>query len=395
MPGKEIDTLEGTMSGRRLYVVYGMGRDSVGLVGAITAPIAKSAGNILDLRQDVLHGMFTIFMVVDLSESKLRKEDFVSMVGNISEQTGLSLSVDTYSPVPRDFDKKNLLMILVGVDREGIIATIAELLGKYKINIEFAKTVAREGVFLMELLTDVSNCTIPFDNLTVVLRQNMDAMKIKTIFQPHDVFNKKKRIVLFDITKSFIDKAVMDEIGAQTGVSRELLLKLYSPVKPFDSLQAAASRLESLPYEIVNTIVEKTEVTLETVELFQTLKILGYKIVLVSTAFTFFTDFLKRKLDLDYAYGAPLGIDDDTKTFVGEFHQGNSGCTMETIIADLAQKESVSREDITVICDADFGAAPGIKAVFDMGTIIEYVNKRIITKDNLAGVLGSFGIPVL
>jgi hypothetical protein len=44
------------MARQRLYVVWGTGPDAVGLVGRITNPVAAAGGNIVDFRQDVLHG---------------------------------------------------------------------------------------------------------------------------------------------------------------------------------------------------------------------------------------------------------------------------------------------------------------------------------------------------
>jgi len=53
-----------------------------------------AGGNIVDLRQDVLHGLFTIMLVVDLAGTEIRIEDFTGMVRQIGEDTGLELSVD-------------------------------------------------------------------------------------------------------------------------------------------------------------------------------------------------------------------------------------------------------------------------------------------------------------
>ncbi|MEJ2053763.1 MAG: ACT domain-containing protein, partial [Calditrichaceae bacterium] len=64
------------MSRQRLYIVHGMGNDAVGLVGGITEPIASAGGNIVDLRQDVLHGLFTIYLVVDLTDCEIRIDAF-------------------------------------------------------------------------------------------------------------------------------------------------------------------------------------------------------------------------------------------------------------------------------------------------------------------------------
>ncbi|MHB8866704.1 MAG: ACT domain-containing protein, partial [Pirellulaceae bacterium] len=169
------------MTRQRLYVVYGLGSDAVGLVGSITAPISQVGGNIVDLRQDVLHGLFTIFLVVDLSDTEMRIEDLTEMVRKIGEDTGLELSVDNYNPTPRDPDKKNVLLILVGNDRPGIISSISEILGKYKANIEFAQSIGREGVFLTELLTDISHSLIPLENLQATVRKAMADVGIQTV----------------------------------------------------------------------------------------------------------------------------------------------------------------------------------------------------------------------
>ncbi|HOM28835.1 MAG TPA: ACT domain-containing protein, partial [Deltaproteobacteria bacterium] len=86
---------------RMLYVVYGIGADEVGLVGAITSPIASVRGNIVDMHQDVMHGLFTIYMLVDLSAATVSVKEFKSIVEQISAGTGLRLSVERYTPTAR------------------------------------------------------------------------------------------------------------------------------------------------------------------------------------------------------------------------------------------------------------------------------------------------------
>ena len=90
--------VEKDMNNQQLYIVHGMGSDAVGLVGGITAPIAAAGGNIIDLRQDVLHGLFTIYMVVDLSDGQLEPFALQTILAEISEDTGLSMTIDQYTP---------------------------------------------------------------------------------------------------------------------------------------------------------------------------------------------------------------------------------------------------------------------------------------------------------
>ena len=71
---------------QNLYIVFGTGPDAVGLVEKVTAPVAAIQGNIVDLRQDVLHGLFTLFMVVDLSRATVPAEGVAALVARISEE---------------------------------------------------------------------------------------------------------------------------------------------------------------------------------------------------------------------------------------------------------------------------------------------------------------------
>jgi len=384
------------MANRRLYIVYGTGADAVGLVKSITSPIAGAGGNIVDLRQDVLHGLFTIFMVVDLSASDLGIDQFTRMVERIGEETNLNLVVDKYAPVARNPAKTNVLLILVGADRPGIIASISDALSKYKINIEFAKTVAREGIFLMELLTDISQCTIPEANLRSVLRAGMQAMGIETLFQFDDVFNKKKRAILFHLEASLIDPAVLREVLHQAGIAEAQLAEIYALERPGESLRAAASRLDRFPREVVDRIMDRVRPTPGTMELLQTLKTMGYRVGLLSSAFSFCTEALRRKLGLDYAFGVELAVDDDARTIVGELDdQALAGMSLPLVTRFLREREALAAEDVTVISDRTFTGVPGIGLEFDIEIMLEYLNTHVMNRENLIGLLGSLGIPRL
>ena len=382
------------MTRQRLYVVYGTGSDAVGLVGSITAPISQAGGNIVDLRQDVLHGLFTRLLVVDLAESEMRIEDFTAMVAKIGEDTGLDLSVDKYNPTPRDPEKKNVLLILVGNDRAGIISSMSEILGKYKANIEFAQCIGREGVFLTELLTDISHSSIPLENLQATVRKTMAEMDIQAVFQLEDVFNKKKRVILFDIGGSFIGPEMRDEILQQTGLSLADLAREYSTDDVAGSLQRAAARLEGFPCEVLQSIVEGIQPTRGTIELLQTLRIMGYKIALASNAFAPLTDTLKTRLGIDHVCGYPLPMDDDSKCVVGEILPHDlTRKDLDQLISDVTAAEGIDPDDVAVISDTGRTETLGIRLELNLGQILDYYNKKIISRDALLGLMGSFGVP--
>jgi phosphoserine phosphatase len=382
------------MSRQNFYIIHGMGNDTVGLVGNITTPIAAKGGNIVDLRQDVLHGLFTIYLVVDLADCELRFESLKEMINTIAEDTGLRLSVEPYHPIARNPEKKNILIILIGGDKPGIIASISQTLGNYKANIESAKNIGREGLFLMELLTDVSHCTLPMDNLKKVIKQKMDEMGITVIFQTKDVFNKKKRVILFDVSHSLIPVDTQAEILKQTGLTSEDINSAYPKSDAVTVLSKAAKLLEGLSADVISTIANGIYVEAGTMELLQTLKIMGYKIGMVSNGFLVFVEEFARKLGLDYRYGVEIHIDDDSRTVIGDIASDELIKRSINIIQEqIAQKEDIEKDDVTVVSDKKLPIMPGIRIELNLEMILDMVNKHVINKENLIGLLGTFGIP--
>jgi ACT domain-containing protein len=381
----------------RLYVVYGAGPDAVGLVQQVTAPIAAANGNVVDVRQDVMHGLFTLFMVVDLADSLLPVEQFKSLIASIGEDAGLTLAIEKYNPVPRSSDRRSLLIILVGRDKPGIIARISEQLASYKVNIELTHMVARAGVFLMELHVDVTHADLPLGNLMQVLTEEMRAVDIRALFQPEDVFNKKKRVVCFDIGGSLIPPETLSQILRQTGIATDELRELYSVHHVRTSVEAAAAKLEGLPTEVSHRIAEAIEVTPDTVELVETLKTMGYRVVVISSALHFFTETLARKAALDGCYGYRAAINDDAQAFTGALSPHHNPQDKRRILASVLAHEGVAEEDVTVLGDdtGDAEGTPGIRVAFNMKVLLDYYNQHCLGRSHVIGLLGSFGVPRL
>jgi phosphoserine phosphatase len=260
--------------------------------------------------------------VVDLAKATVPVKEFRGIVEKISSDTGIKLSIEKYTPIPRGVDRKNMLVTLVGKDKPGIIATITEKLGMYNINIEVSDVVARENIFLMDLLCDVSKSALPTENLKAAIREAMLSIRINTMFQTDDVFNKKKKIIMFDIAQSFMEAAFMREIMKHAGIKPDALDKTTPEQTDLAYMHTSAGLLEGLPLSVIDTVMNAIEITRGTLELFQTLKIMGYKIGLIANGFSFFTNAIKSRIGIDYAYGFDLPTDDDTQAIVGDLPMG-------------------------------------------------------------------------
>jgi len=379
-----------------LYVVSGTGADTVGLVGAVTSPIAAVRGNIVDMRQSVLHGLFTLCLIVDVAGATVSVEEFRAVVEKISVGTGLKLACDSFTPAAETAEKTHMLVTLVGWDKSGIIAAIAEKLGRYNINIEVAECVAREDIFLMDLLCEVSHGSLPVENLKMAIRDTMAAVRINTMFQTEDVFNKKKKIVLFDIAGSFLEEHLMFEIARQAGIPPAELLPAGGTEAEFAFMQVTAGLLEALPLAVIDRINRSLRISAGTAALMQSLKRMGYRVGMISTGFSFFTDAIKAACGLDYAFGFELPVDDDAQAIIGDLPPALlRPIDRARIVAGLRTAERIGEQDITIISDRDevYPATPGIRVVFDMKVMLTLFNEHVLNRESLKGLLRSFGIP--
>jgi phosphoserine phosphatase len=384
------------MVAERLFVIYGAGNDGIGLVGKITQPLASAGGNIVDLRQDVLHGLFTIYLVVDFAAAGMDLEQCRRLTASIAESASLTLSADRFNPVPRSPEKTNLLCILVGEDKPGIAAKISATLGRYKINIEFSKMIAREDVFLMELLVDCSRAAIPLANLEREIVGVMADMKIKAVVQQEDVFNKKKRWLVFSFGKSLLPPEAAAELARQAGLDAAALKKAYGGRERDRAPLKAAALLEGLGAEVLDKVAGAARPTPDTQELVQTLKTFGYRVAVVSPAVDALVRRLAGLLGIDAGCGLVLDEDPDTKRLSAETAADNlARCGEEAFLKELIGRERLAPDEITVIRDAESAGSvpPGIRVDWDLKTILDLYNQRVLSRDNLLGLVGCFGIP--
>ena len=77
-----------------LFLVSAMGRDVSGLIALITSIISGLNGNIVGIDENVIHGIFSIVILIDLSKSKAGLEELKRKMEDVAEQTDLKLIVE-------------------------------------------------------------------------------------------------------------------------------------------------------------------------------------------------------------------------------------------------------------------------------------------------------------
>ena len=72
-------------------VVTVIGRDSVGIIAAVSGECAKFGGNILDISQSVMREYFAMIMLVEIESLNVPFADFADNMKKLGEERGLEI----------------------------------------------------------------------------------------------------------------------------------------------------------------------------------------------------------------------------------------------------------------------------------------------------------------
>ena len=79
--------------GREYIVVFVHGRDRPGIVAGLAGVLAEANANILDISQTVMRGIFTMAMIVDVTDARLGIEELRSRLDERGRELGVEVSV--------------------------------------------------------------------------------------------------------------------------------------------------------------------------------------------------------------------------------------------------------------------------------------------------------------
>jgi phosphoserine phosphatase len=142
-------------------------------------------------------------------------------------------------------------------------------------------------------------------------------------------------------------------------------------------------------------VADRLELTPGAETLLGVLKKLGYKTAIVSGGFTFFTDRLKERLNLDYAYANTLEIVDGRLTgrLVGPIidARGKRECLLE-----IAKKENIELAQTLAVGDGANDLlmleAAGLGVAFNAKPVVREAADLSISQPNLDVLLYLIGI---
>ncbi|MCD6492892.1 MAG: phosphoserine phosphatase SerB [Archaeoglobaceae archaeon] len=368
--------------------VYGI--DKPGIVYKISEVLAKNNVNIVDIEQNVLQGLFAMFIVGDVENCKIS----ISELERELKERGKEIGVEVHlSPFNRqETPKKELYVVTVlGRDRVGIVRDITKILYEHGINIEKTSLTARDNLISIEFLIDIRGTNL--ENVKKQLKEEVESFGLDIVIQPYSVFKRDKRLIVFDMDSTIVDAEIIDEIARAAGVGDEVKkitkMAMNGEINFDEALKERVKLLKGLPVKVLEKIYSEVKLTPGAKELIQSLKSAGYKTALISGGFTYFTEKIKKELGFDYAFGNELEIKDGKLTgrIKGRIINAEEKAR---IIEELAKKEGISKENIVAVGDGANDRImlknAGLGIAFNAKKALKEIADGTLSKDNLIGL---------
>ncbi len=379
-------------------VVYG--RDKPGIICRISEVLAKHSMNIIDIEQRVFHGFFVMFIVAEALKP-VKLEEVERELVAAGKNAGVEVKL---TPLDGEADSgeagSNLYVLtVIGEDRVGIVHSITSILYQLGINVLKTSLTARDKLISIEFLVDLRGSDEEL--LRKRLKEEVENEGLDVVIQPYELFRRNKRLIVFDMDSTLVDAEIIDELAKAAGVEKEVKelteKAMRGEIDFKEALKERVKLLEGLPVEVLEKIYGQIKLTEGAKELIKSLKDSGYKVALVSGGFTYFTERLKKELNLDYAFGNELEIKDGKLTgrIKGRIIDAEEKAR---IIEELARKEGISRENVVAVGDGANDRImienAGLGIAFNAKKALKEVADGTISKDHLIALANVLGLNV-
>ncbi len=391
------------LNGKTILVTVS-GPDGPGITARLMKIISEYNVDVLDMGQAVTHGLLSLSFVIGFnSEDSSQNGNVLKDLLFEANMMGLTLSykvVDQKVHTPEmEGDKFIVTCVSPQKVTASFVADLASILANHKINIERIDKVSPKEFSSMEISTSIPK-DLDTKALKSELMQASTKHKIDVAFLKDNVFRRNKRMIVFDMDSTLIQAEVIDELAELCGVGaevKEITHRAMNGEIDFDeSLKLRVSKLKGLDVTRMQEVLENLPLTPGVEEFIKTIKVLGYKVALISGGFTFFADALKKKLGLDYSFANELEIKDGhlTGNVTGTIVNANQKAILVKLIA---QQENISLEQVVAIGDGandlPMLATAGLGIAFHAKDVVRKEAQQHLSHGPMTSILYFLGIP--
>ncbi len=351
---------------RELILLRITGEDRPGLTASFMEILARYGADVMDIGQADIHNTLSLGIMIYVDEQcsgqvmkhVLFKASELGVVVHFAP-----VSEEEYEAwVSRQGKNRSILTVLGRRLEARQIEAVTRVIAEQGLNIDSIRRLTgrpplhgdRESA---KACIEFSVRGTPRDKalLHERLMYFSSEMEMDCSFQKDDMYRRMRRLICFDMDSTLIQTECIDELAERNGVGAQVRAitecAMRGEIDFKESFTRRVALLRGLDVSVMQDIAEHLPMTEGVERLMMVLKRYGYKIALLSGGFTFFGEYLQRKLGIDYVYANELEIGEDGKLtgrYVGDIVDGQRKAELLRLIA---QVEKVDLEQTIAVGD--------------------------------------------
>ncbi len=351
---------------REIILVTVSGQDRPGLTAQLTAVLATYDVPVLDIGQSVIHDTLSLGLLIEVPADAAGCPVFKELLFKGHE---LHLNV-RFTPISEEEYEhwvaaqgrpRHIVTLLGRQITARHLSRIAEVVGEQGCNIDQITRLSgrislqrpserRAASVQLSLSGEVKDITAMHAGF-LRISQEMD---LDVAVQEDNLYRRSRRLVCFDMDSTLIQAEVIDELAKVAGVGEQVAAiteaAMRGEIDFSESFRRRLALLKGMDESVLQGIAEGLPITEGAERLISNLKRFGYKVAILSGGFTYFANYLKQKLGIDYVFANQLDFRDGKLTgeVKGDIVDGQMKAKM---LMQLAEQEGISLEQVIAVGD--------------------------------------------